>query len=148
MESLLRKIEEEEGGGGGGGSFTYDDDDDASNINVSDYSKDDISQAIKRFVEALQEAVSNLKIEESRDDHDDFENKNNSTVNAKWLLETCEKIPSELGAEYLARSVWDATKLTDEGQQQEALFAAFCRSFQTFSSEIVRRWLLLRKPDC
>lgn len=99
METLLSKIEQEDGC-----------------IKVGEYSKDDISQALLRFAEALRHTVHSLE-QEIRDD-------GSETVDAKWLLNLCEKIPSELGSSFLARAVWDASHLKDEGQKQEALFAA------------------------
>jgi hypothetical protein len=99
MESLLKQIDEE-----------------AGISDLTGYSKDDVSQALARFTEALRQALPTLD-KESRDDEGE-------TIDAKWLLQICRKIPSELGSEYLARSVWEASQLTDEGQQQEALFTA------------------------
>ena len=121
MESLLAEIEEEEerASGGSPSASTF-----VDTSNDNDYSKDDVSQAIQRFTEALRDAISTLPSpDESRDDEGDGSS-SSSQINAKWLLGICSKIPSELGSEYLARSVWEASKLSDEGQQQEALFTA------------------------
>jgi hypothetical protein len=83
---------------------------------VEDYPRDDVSQALSRFTEALRQVLPILE-QETRDDEGE-------SINAKWLLNLCEKIPSELPPSHLARAVWDASHLLDEGQKQEALFAA------------------------
>jgi hypothetical protein len=99
MEALFRKIEEEDG-----------------MVKVGDYPRDDVSQALARFAEALRQVLPILE-EETKDDEGD-------NIDAKWLLSLCEKIPSALGPSQLARAVLDASGLTDEGRKQEALFAA------------------------
>jgi hypothetical protein len=99
MQAVLQRIEEEDGLG-----------------KVGDYSHDDVSQAISRFADALRQALPILQ-QETRDDEDD-------KIDAQWLLRICAKIPSELGPLHLARAVLDASGKNDEGQKQEALFAA------------------------
>jgi activating signal cointegrator complex subunit 3 len=47
-----------------------------------------------------------------------------SIVTASWLLNICSRVPSELEASYLARAIWEASRLPDEAQQQAALFDA------------------------
>jgi hypothetical protein len=106
MEALLLKLEEEESNNG--------------SSKVPDFSRDDVSQALARFVQALREAIPLLEGETKIDDSDN----NTDGINMKWLLSLVEKIPSELGSQQLARAVWDASQLADEGQKQEALFAA------------------------
>ena len=101
MEELLFQIEREDGLG-----------------KLEKYSRDDVAEALARFADALRQVLPILE-QESKEDDDD-----SSVVNAKWLLELCGKIPSELGPTRLARAIWDASRLQDEGQQQEALFAA------------------------
>jgi hypothetical protein len=104
MEALLQKLEEEETNG---------------SSKVPDFSRDAVSQALARFVEALREAIPLLEGEAKIDSND-----NTDDINMKWLLSLVDKIPSELGSQQLARAVWDASQLADEGQKQEALFAA------------------------
>jgi activating signal cointegrator complex subunit 3 len=53
-----------------------------------------------------------------------------SVVTASWLLNMCSQVPSELETTYLARSVWEASRLPDEAQQQAALFDALGASEQ------------------
>eukprot|EP00977_Amphora_coffeiformis_P022826 scaffold11639_cov172-Amphora_coffeaeformis.AAC.3 len=45
-----------------------------------------------------------------------------SGISASWLFEKLQSLPSELGAEYLVRQVWEASRLPDEARQQTALF--------------------------
>lgn len=104
MEILLQKLEEEENEG---------------LSEVPDFSRDDVSQALARFVEALREAIPLLE-GEAKIDSDD----NETGINMEWLLSLVDQIPSELGSQQLARAVWDASQLSDEGRKQEALFAA------------------------
>jgi hypothetical protein len=76
-------------------------------------------EALSSFAEALRHVLPLLE-EESKT----VEDANSSPINAHWLLDLCGKVPSELGANRLARAVWEASKLSDEGRQQEALFEA------------------------
>ena len=105
MEALLQEIEEQE-------SYTL-----SKQVN---FARDDVSEALTRFVTALREALPLLEGESKTETHDEA----TSNINIYWLLSLVERIPSELGSYQLARAVWDASKLTDENQRQEALFAA------------------------
>ena len=87
--------------------------------NQPDFSRDDVASALRRFIEALEEALPLLADEETKEDssrHDD--------VAIDWLLALVSQIPSELGPHQLARAVWDASHISDEGRKQEALFTA------------------------
>ena len=100
MEELLSQFEEDDGFG-----------------KVGKISKDDISQALIRFTEALRQALPLLD-EEAKIEIND------GGVDVHWLMDLVQKIPSELGALQLARAVVEASHLSDEGQKQEALFTA------------------------
>lgn len=105
MEAILQEIEEQE-------SYTA-----SKQVN---FARDDVSEALTRFVTALREALPLLDGESKIESRDDATN----TVDIHWLLSLVERIPSELGSYQLARAVWDASQLSDENQRQEALFAA------------------------
>lgn len=47
-----------------------------------------------------------------------------TNINAEWLLNICATVPSELRSVQLARAIWSAAQLTEEAQQQAALFDA------------------------
>lgn len=51
-----------------------------------------------------------------------------STVNAEWLLNLCQTVPTEMGAPQLARAIWSAAQQTEEAQQQAMLFDALGES--------------------
>lgn len=115
MDALLQKLEDDEVG--------------SSYRQHFDFSRDDVSQALARFVEALREAIPLLEEREAKWDNDkntsDDDGDGGGNINMKWLLSLVDEIPSsELGSQQLARAVWDASRLTDEGRKQEALFAA------------------------
>jgi hypothetical protein len=101
MEELLLRIEQEDGLG-----------------KLENYSTDNVTQALARFTEALRNVLLLFEQETKDGEEDTF------SVNAKWLLDLCKGVPSELGPSRLARAIWDASRLVDENQQQEALFAA------------------------
>jgi hypothetical protein len=83
-----------------------------------EFSAPDLASALTKFVEALRESLPLLDPRQSsaRDVQ--------STINANWLLDLCSRVPSELGVEYLAQAVLDASLLANEDQQQAALFDA------------------------
>lgn len=85
----------------------------------SDFSRDDVSQALHRFIEALREAIPLLEEEEAKD-----EVQGDESINIDWLLALVSQIPSELDPKQLAQAVWDASHIADEGRKQEALFTA------------------------
>lgn len=86
---------------------------------LPDFSRDDISQALHRFIEALRDALPLLDDGETKDDFS-----RDDSINVDWLLALVSQIPSELGPQQLARAVVDASHLVDESRKQEALFAA------------------------
>lgn len=43
-------------------------------------------------------------------------------IDAAWLRQQLQAIPTELGTDYLMHQVWEATRLPDEARQQTALF--------------------------
>jgi len=83
------------------------------------FSRDDVSQALHRFIKALEDALPLLGNEEAKEDSSP-----NESINIDWLLALVSQIPSDLGASQLARAVWDASHIDDEGRKQEALFTA------------------------
>ena len=93
---------------------------------LDDFVSDEVAVAISRFAGALRVAIPLLREGVVKED-------NSNLVDAKWLLELCKKVPSELGPERLARTVWEVSKLSDEGQQQEALFEALGASDEAIS---------------
>ena len=100
MEELLIQFEQENGPG-----------------KLEDFSGDEVGKALKQFADALRQALPFLQEEESKEGETNL-------INAQWLIDICRKVPSELGPERLARAVWEASTLKDEGRQQEALFEA------------------------
>lgn len=101
MEDILNQIEAEEGPG-----------------KVSPLPQHEIAQALARFTKALRLALPLLEGEAKVDEF------SGTGITAQWLLDTVAKVPSELSVTQLARAVHDASFLPDEGQKQEALFAA------------------------
>jgi activating signal cointegrator complex subunit 3 len=88
-----------------------------------------VTAALTFLASALQEVVTlrqmtgtasltDTIIDDTSDDSGD------SIVTASWLLNLCSTVPSELEASYLARAIWEASRLSDEAQQQAALFDA------------------------
>lgn len=66
-----------------------------------------------------------------------------SVATSTWLLNLCEQVPSELGASNLARAVLEASRLSNETEQQAALFDALGPSEQAMEAllEIAPRLL-------
>jgi hypothetical protein len=82
-----------------------------------EFSRDDVSQALHRFIEALRDALPLLDDGETKE-----EPSRDNSINIDWLLALVSQIPSDLGLQQLARAVWDASHLGHEGSMQEALF--------------------------
>eukprot|EP00934_Nitzschia_sp_Nitz4_P001789 Nitzschia sp. Nitz4//scaffold122_size67431//34001//40615//NITZ4_006086-RA/size67431-augustus-gene-0.57-mRNA-1//-1//CDS//3329534406//1789//frame0 len=101
MEALLQQYEEEEGPGK------------AAPLP----NKDELAQRLLVFASALREALALYKGESKQEEGGDV-------ASAQWLLRVLAKIPSELTVPQMARAVYDASLLSDESQQQDALFAA------------------------
>ena len=104
MDAILKELERE---------------DTRKPANLPDFSRDDVASALHRFIDALEEALPLLADEEMKEDclrHDG--------ITIDWLLALVSQIPSELGPPQLARAVWDASHILDEGRKQEALFTA------------------------
>ena len=102
MEILLKEFEEQNDG-----------------LKVGDFEQEVLSASLARFVEALRRASAIVDVDQETKDE-----RESNGINAKWLLNLCQSVPSELAAGQIARAVWDASNLKGEGQQQEALFAA------------------------
>lgn len=78
----------------------------------SDIQWNTVSKASQTLAEALKHVLASgrkLKSDE---------------VDVKWLLDVIKMVPSELGHVHLARAIWTAAQLTDQAQQQAALFDA------------------------
>ena len=110
MEELLIQLEQEGNGLG----------------KLDDFVSADVAVAVSRFAGALRVVIPLLREDVVKEDK-------RNLVDAKWLLELCKQVPSELGPERLARTVWEVSKLRDEGQQQEALFEALGASDEAMS---------------
>jgi superfamily II DNA/RNA helicase len=81
-----------------------------------------VNAALQRLALVLQEAIPLLKA--AGGEVGDVNHNNVSSVSASWLMDVCSQVPSELETSYLARSVWEASQLPGEAQQQAALFDA------------------------
>jgi activating signal cointegrator complex subunit 3 len=51
-------------------------------------------------------------------------------VSAEWLIDLCATVPSAMEPSHLARAIWDAGRLSEEANQQAALFDALGESEQ------------------
>jgi hypothetical protein len=92
---------------------------DSYSLNLGKHKIDEnISSSISRFVHVLR--LSKVIFEKK----EILNGEGDDNINAKWLLNLCKQVPSELGLEAMARAVLDASNLSGEGNQQDALFAA------------------------
>lgn len=89
---------------------------------------EDISRALQNLARALEKALP-LLLDDGEEYPENEETKEQGgSVSASWLLGLCGKVPSALEASHLARAVVDASRLSDEAQQQAALFDALGES--------------------
>lgn len=98
-------------------------------FNDDEFSPDQFEKALSSLVDALRNAAPLLQQHQQQQQQAHVSSQSPSpsqqqspNITANWLLAICSKVPSQLGTEFLAQSVLEASQLNSETEQQAALF--------------------------